>query len=30
MLNIQYWEKVASLKLVEKVNFFERKFEEMH
>ena len=30
MLNIHNSEKMASLKLVEKVNFLERKFEEMH
>ena len=30
MLNIHYSEKMASLKLAEKVNFLERKFEEMH
>ena len=29
-LNIYYWEKLAFSKLVGKVNFSERKFEEMH
>ena len=29
-LNICYWEKLTFSKLVEKVNFSERKFEEMH
>ena len=30
MLNIYYWEKLTFSKLVGKVNFSERKFEEMH
>ena len=29
-LNIYYWEKLTLSKLVRKVNFLERKFEEMH
>ena len=29
-LNIYYWEKLMLSKLVEKVSFSERKFEEMH
>ena len=28
--NIYYWEKLTISKLVRKVNFSERKFEEMH
>ena len=30
MSNIYHWEKMTSSKLVGKVNFSERKFEEMH
>ena len=30
MSNIYYWEKLTFSKLVGKVNFSERKFEEMH
>ena len=30
VLNIYYWEKLTFSKLVGKVNFSERKFEEMH
>ena len=30
MSNIYYWEKLAFSKLVGKVNFSERKFDEMH
>ena len=30
MPNIYYWEKLTLLTLVRKVNFSERKFEEMH
>ena len=30
MPNIYYWEKLTFSKLVGKVNFSERKFEEMH
>ena len=30
MSDIYYWEKLTFSKLVRKVNFFERKFEEMH
>ena len=30
MSDIYYWEKLTFSKLVGKVNFFERKFEEIH
>ena len=30
MSNIYYWEKLAFSELVGKVNYVERKFEEMH